>query len=434
MTRAELEAIYAKSRELSHRLLSVTPGGAQTLSKRQAAFGTLAFPAVLTHGSGPYVFDVDQNRYVDLILGLAAVGVGHCHAHIDGRVHVQVGQGASFSLPSSIELEVAERLVDNIPCADMVRFVKTGSEACQAAVRIARRATGRDVVLVCGYHGWHDWYAASRPVALGVPGPMRKLVAPFRYNSLEDLSVTAQSVGGPDLVAAVIMEPTLFEAPEPEYLEGVRQFCSRHGIALIFDEMVTGYRWDHRGYQHEVGVTPDLATFGKAMANGYPLACVVGKRGLMEKGDVISGTFGGEAIGLAAADATLDLYEEEGVCDDMAEAGVRMLSAFKAAIADHSLPARMVGHYLHPRIDFDTGDPGRDGLALALLVQSMALNGVLIHPGGWNVASAHAHDEVLDEVTVAIHESAKSVANSLRNDTLHLDVVGQAPASGVRQK
>lgn len=434
MTNEDMVERYEQSLNWRERLQAVTPGGAQTMSKRAAAFGTEAFPTILTRGEAGRVWDLDGNEYVDLILGLAAIGIGYNDPSVNGAVHRQVERGASFSLPTLLECTVAERLTGIIPCADMVRFVKTGSEACQAAVRIARRMTGRTHVLVCGYHGWHDWYAASKTTHPGVPEDLSRLVSAFRYNDLGDFhaTLTAAEQDHPTGVAAVILEPTLVECPEPGFLETIRRVCTARGIVLIFDEMVTGFRWETGGYQARCGVTPDLATFGKAMANGYPLACVVGTRALMEGGDLISGTFGGEAIALAACDAVLDVYDEEPIIASIDEAGRIMLRDFRSALKQAGLPATILGQPQHPKLVFATGDAHLDQCALAYFVQEMAAEGVLLHPSGWNVCADHCNEDDLTKVRDAAATVAERVKQALAQGTLPLLLRGQAPQQGVR--
>lgn len=430
MKREDADERYSESYQYRQRLRMITPAGAQTLSKRPEAFGTDAYPSALVRGEGGRVIDVDGHEYIDLIAGLAAIGIGYSIESINGAVHRQVERGVSFSLPTKLECEVAERLVEIIPCADMVRFVKTGSEACQAAVRIARRYTDNEVVLVCGYHGWHDWYAASKPYHPGVPNSMAPLVDAFPFNDLDELRLRiAENCGH---VAAVIMEPTLFEVPAFGYLEGVRKLCDENHIVLIFDEMVTGFRWDEGGYQRYCGVTPDLSTFGKAMANGYPIACVTGRRDLMELGNVISGTFGGEAVGLAACMATMDAYEEGGVIKSLWSAGHRIMREFADAIEGASLSAKMEGWAAHPRIAFKTGDVELDRKCVALFVQEMAAEGVLIHPAGWNVMSEHDNDRDIFAIRNAAEIAAHRVKDALLRDAVGEELLGSAPASGVR--
>ena len=251
------------------RALRCTPGGAQTMSKRANQFPA-GYPAFIERGSGARVWCPDGHEYVDWICGLGAMTLGYQHSAVETAVLRQLSRGVSFSLAHRLEVEVAEQLVGMIPCAKpdgMVRWVKTGSEACAAAVRIARMVTGRERVLVCGYHGWHDGYAASRPEHPGVPEALADLVTPFVHGNLGSLRAALEGGSPP---AAVILEPAMNAHPAPGFLEGVLTLAHAAGALVIFDEMITGFRWASGGAQAFYGVTPDLAVFGKGLASGYP--------------------------------------------------------------------------------------------------------------------------------------------------------------------
>lgn len=409
---------YKTSMEWLARARAVTPGGAQTLSKQAGKFSEGAHPAFLIEASGSHVWDVDGHEYIDWICGLGAISIGYQRGVMPG---IMLNLNApSWSLPTPIEVEVAERLCAVIPCAEQVRFLKTGSESTEAAIRVARRATGRDVILCIEgqYHGWHSWHAATKPVHHGVPKQYEELVWTVKYNGCTDrewcefYGVPGRNAGQ---VAAVIMEPTLFEPPRNDWLLKVRDWCLRNGVVLIFDEMVTGFRWARAGGQEYFGVVPDLACFGKGMANGFPLACLVGRRELMQYADVVSGTFGGEALSLAACQAVLDVYEKEPVIAHLWRIGGLFVDGLKVLIAKHQLPAVMEGYPVHPRLRWTAGAPQpREVRAetevlfgllnrqlMSLWLQEMAAGGVLVHPSGWNVSYAHTEQDVVDSLKAA---------------------------------
>lgn len=291
--------------------MSRVVGGANTLSKMRSRFPG-SYPVSLVQGRGARVEDSAGRDYIDWICSLGALSLGYLNYMVDRAVGAQVRKGPIFSLPD-VELEerVAGQLCELVPCAEAVRFVKTGSECTEAAIRVARAYTGREVVLQCGYHSWHSWYAATREHSPGVPLAMKGLVKTFKYNDIIDFTQTvhaAEAVQGG--VAAIIIEPTLFEEPAPGFLEAIRMVATGIGAVLIFDETVTGFRWHAGGYQALCGVTPDLATFGKGMGNGYPIAALVGRADIMRHAMLVSGTFGGDCIGLAAAKATMQVYQQ----------------------------------------------------------------------------------------------------------------------------
>ncbi len=373
------------SREWANRAAEVIPGGASTLSKSPAAFPG-DFPGFIRNGYSGRVMDVDGNLYTDWICGLGAVGLGY-RPGIPMAVADTMAGGASFSLPTTLEVEVAEQLTALIPCAEMVRFVKTGSEACAGAVRLARDYTRRPEVVVCGYHGWHDWYAASLPQHPGVPVEMERLVRTFQYNDYASLLAVMNSD-----VAAIIMEPVLHDPPGSGFLEDVARLARTWKSVLIFDENVTGFRVDLRGAQHYYNVTPDLAVFGKALSNGFPLAAIVGRKEIMRNAEYISGTFGGETVSLATAKETIRIYRTTGCIPRMHAVGLSLLRQLREAL----LPAyRVDGLPWKPRIGC------ADDRRLAGLVEGLARRGHLIHPRGFYVSCAHTEADVTDFVRAA---------------------------------
>src|SRR5262249_28202669 len=243
---------FDESMALLARAREVVPGASQTLSKGPAMFVEGAYPVFLERGQGCRVWDVDGNEYVDYVLGLASITLGYAYPPVVEAVARQLERGSIFSLPHPLEVEVSERLTRVIPCAEMVRFVKTGSEADAAAVRVARAATGRDVILYSGYLGWHEWYAITTPRSKGIPKDFSRLVVPFEYNDLASLDRALAEHHG--RLAAVIMEPVLLDAPAPGFLAAVKALTHRHGALLIFDEIVSGFRWAVGGAQECFGV------------------------------------------------------------------------------------------------------------------------------------------------------------------------------------
>lgn len=403
---------YAKSLEWYWRAKKVTPGASQTMSKQPTKFPLGAYPAFIERGKGSHVWDMDRNGYIDWICSLAAVTLGHGHREVNLAVAEQLYKGTLFSLPHHLEAIVAERLCTIIPCAEMVSFIKTGSEATEAAIRVARAFTGRDVIVTvgAGYHSWHSWFSAVKPEHPGVPFDYEFLVRSFTYNDLPSLAAALTSYTDEieedvlsDKVAAVILEPTLLTPPAPGFLEGVRDLAHAHGALLIFDEIVTGFRWARAGGQEYFGVTPDLATFGKGMANGFPLACLVGWRDIMRHADLVSGTFGGDLIGLAACNATLDVYEREPVIEHLWKIGTAFRDGLTALIQKHGLPARIVGYGVHPKLKWEYRDEfpitADDATSLmSLFLQETAERGVMLHPGGWNVSYAHTEQDVAESL------------------------------------
>ena len=322
----------ARSREVSGRLSELIPGGAHTYAKGDDQFPEGLAP-VLERGHGCMVVDVDGNEYVEYGMGLRAVVLGHGRREVVEAVARQAALGTNFTRPAAIELEAAEALLACVG-ADMVKFTKDGSTANTAALRLARAATGRDVVAICAdqpFFSYDDWFIATTPMRAGIPASAGALTATFRYNDPASLErVFAEHPGG---VACVMLEPERVEPPRDGVLSEVRRLCDTHGAMLVFDENVTGFRWDVGGAQAVHGVTPDLSTFGKAMANGFALSALVGKRELMEDGGLrtendrvflLSTTHGAEHTALAAAIATIGIFRSEPVIERLHVRGERL--------------------------------------------------------------------------------------------------------------
>jgi glutamate-1-semialdehyde aminotransferase len=371
-----------------------------------------AYPVFLQRGQGCRVWDVDGGEYIDYILGLASITLGYAYPVVTEAVARQLDEGSIFSLPHPLEVEVAERLIEVIPCAERVRFLKTGSEANAAAVRIARAATGRDVLVYCGYHGWHDFYAVTTPRSKGVPKGTGDLIVPFRFNDLASLETALEEHRG--RVAAVIMEAVLLDAPGPGFLEGVKKAAYDHGALLIFDEIVSGFRWAVGGAQEYFGVVPDLATFGKGMANGLPLSAIVGYADLMrEFEDVfVSSTFGGDTLALAAARATIDEYRRQPVIAHLWAAGRRFQEGFKRAAARTGVPADCIGFPVHPKIVFRHAKDETNRPLMSLFLQETARRGAIFHFAGFNISFSHLDADV-DETLAACGEALQVVAEAL---------------------
>ena len=403
---------FERSASLLKRARAVVPGASQTLSKSAGMFPENAYPAFLERGRGCRVWDVDGNEYVDYILGLASITLGYDYPAVTEAVARQVGQGSILSLPHPLEVEVSERLTEIVPCAEMVRFFKTGSEANAAAIRVARAATGRDVVAISGYHGWLDWYAITTPRSKGVPKDFAHFVAPFDYNDLPSLERVLDEHFGK--VAAVIMEATIVDAPAPGFLEAVKTAAHRHGALLIFDEIVTGFRWAKGGAQEYFGVVPDLATLGKGLANGLPLAAVVGARGLMAElgsDDVfVSSTFGGDTLSLAAARATIEVYASQPVIERMWDAGRRFQEGFRAAVSRAGVAAECIGYPVHPKIVFRHDDEEEAVRRMRIFLEQTAQRGVLFHFAGFNVSFSHTDADV-DQTLAACEQALRIIAD-----------------------
>ncbi len=328
---------YHHSEQLLEQALRVIPLGSQTFSKSMSVLPFGVSPYFADRGKGSRLWDVDGNEYVDFVNGLACVTLGYCDPDVDAAVRKQMESGVTFSLPHRLEMDVAEMLVEMIPCAEKVRFAKNGTDATSGAVRVARAYTGRERVAVCGYHGWQDWYIGSTTRDLGVPNAVKALTHTFRYNDIDSLQRILDE--HPGEFAVVILEPMNAEFPRDGFLEKVRDATHRHGAVLVFDETITGFRYSLGGAQQELGVIPDMATFGKGMANGYPLSALVGRTLYLDLIEQVffSGTFGGETLSLAAAKAVLTKLRAEPVIETLNVQGRKILEGVGRLIREAGL-------------------------------------------------------------------------------------------------
>ena len=330
-------------------------------------------------GEGCYIYDVDGNKFIDFMCALGPVTIGYNDSRVNNAVVAQAHKFASGSLQSELEVELAEKLCNIIPCAEMVRFVKNGGDATTAAVRLARAYTGRDIVLMSGYHGMHDWSIGASENNLGVPRAVCELTKNFIYNDLEDLEEKLQS----EKVAAVILEPIQSNGPKEGYLSAVKKLAHEYGAILIFDEVVSGFHYALGGAQEMYSVSPDLVAFGKGMANGYPISAVAGRKDLMEqieKGVFISTTFGGDSISMAAALATLSIMEQPGFYEKITKIGTFIKSGIEEKIRKYSLEKVLAvsGLPAHCGVSFE----GHGTLSYldiqSVYSQTMIQNGILV--------------------------------------------------------
>lgn len=320
---------YPKSEALLERALRTIPLGTQTFSKSKTQFPLGVSPYYIDKAEGSRVWDADGNEYVDFINSLAAVTLGYNDPDVTAAVRAQLEVGVVFSLPHRLEIQVAEKMAEMVPCAEMVRFGKNGSDATAGAIRVARAFTRRDHVAVCGYHGWQDWYIGATARNLGVPQVTRDLTHTFTYNDIESLNALFKK--WPGQIAAVILEPMNVEEPQDEFLEKIKQLAHDNGAVLVFDETITGFRFANGGAQELLGVTPDLATFGKGLANGYPLSAVAGRADIMKLMEEVffSFTFGGELLSLAAALAAMTKMQKYPVVETLRRQGQKIVSGLK---------------------------------------------------------------------------------------------------------
>jgi glutamate-1-semialdehyde 2,1-aminomutase len=369
-------------------------------------------------GKGPYIWDIDGNKYIDLVNSLAAITIGYGDKGLNRAVRNQLKSGVILSLPSTLEAEVSELIVQLIPSAEMVRFSKNGSDATAAAIRLARAYTGRDHILMCGYHGWHDWYVGSTTRNKGIPNLTSSLTHVFDFNNLDSLKNLCNSLEGK--VAAVIMEPMNSTYPHPNFLQQVKEVTNKAGAVLVFDEVITGFRFAKGGAQELFNVTPDLSTFGKGIANGFPLSAVVGKKEIMREMEnvFLSGTFGGELLSLAAAKYVLNKHMKEDICGDLANKGNLLASNVEKIIVQNGLSeiVSISGHSTWKFINWQSTSENSQAELKTYFLQEMFQAGILIL-NSHNISQAHS-TKIISQITDSYSEVLSNIAHALQKGSL----------------
>ena len=404
---------YAKSEEHLARAQITIPLGSQTFSKSRTQYPVGISPLYLKKAKGAEVWDVDGNKYIDLVSSLAAITMGYGDSRIDKAVRKQLGLGTILSLPGKLEAEVSELIVELVPSAEMVRFGKNGSDATSAAIRLARAFTKRDHIIVCGYHGWQDWYVGSTSRNKGVPGAVSELTHSFEYNNIESLKLKLNLLQ--DKVAAVIIEPMNSTYPIHGFLESVKDLTHKSGAVLIFDEVITGFRFAKGGAQELFGVTPDLATFGKGIANGFPLSAVVGKQEIMSEMEhvFLSGTFGGELLSLTAAKNVLERHISEDICGDLINKGNLLFQLTSKSIAENDLTdlVYLSGHPTWKFINWKaTGQYTIEELK-TYFMQEIFQEGVLVLNSN-NMSQAHT-PKIINKIAESFFQAFKKLKYSI---------------------
>jgi glutamate-1-semialdehyde 2,1-aminomutase len=354
------------TRELQRVAHELIPGGAHTYAKGDDQYPGTA-PPFIARGLGSHVWDLDGNEYIEYGMGLRSVALGHAFPRVVDAVRRELANGSNFTRPSPREVEAAEMFLRCVPGAEMVKFTKNGSDATSAAVKLARAYTGRDLVAICGdqpFFSTDDWFIGSTPMPAGIPKGIRDLTVKFRFNdaaSLENLFLHH-----PKQIACVVMEAETSIAPRPGFLAEVRALCDRFGALMVLDEMITGFRWDIGGAQHVHDVVPHLSTFGKAIANGFALAALAGKREIMQRGGLdhdservflLSTTHGAETHTLAAGIATMAVYQDEPVIETLYRRGERLKQGVDAVARGHGVQDYLQAFGRPCNLDFGTKGP-----------------------------------------------------------------------------
>lgn len=412
------------SNALFGRALEVQQPVTQTLAKGPGQFTKGVAPIYLQKGKGARVWDVDGNEYLDYNAAIGPISLGYAYPVVDDAIRMQLEDGITFSLMSPLEVELSELVREVIPNAEAVKITKTGADACSAAIRVARAFTGRDKVFCCGYHGWHDWYIGITSRHAGIPDSVRDMTYTFEYNDIESVKAALDND-----VAALILEPFIFEAPKEGYLQELAALCKANGTLLIFDEMWTGFRIAVGGAQEYFNVKPDLAVYSKACANGMPIALLTGRYDVMElfSKDVFSyTTFGGEALSLAACIATIHELRDKNVPQYLDEKGALLKDGYnriatEAGMSDYT---HCIGYNCRSMITFSP--TAGNALELKTLMQQEMIKRGILWAGFHNMCYSHTEADIqytLDayrDIMPLIKEAIESgnVASYLRGSVL----------------
>jgi len=414
-----------KSEEYWARAKKIIPAGTQTFSKGPTQFVQGVAPIYLQSGKGSHAFDVDGNEYIDYVMALGAISLGYGYPRVNRAIIRQLEQGIAFSLMHPLEIELSELLIELIPCAEMVRFGKNGSDVTAGAVRIARAYTGREKIACCGYHGWQDWYIGTTTRDRGVPKSTKELTIPFEYNNIKSLERIFTE--NKNQIAAVIMEPIIIAEPKDNFLQEIKELTHKNGAILIFDEIVTGFRLALGGAQEYFGVIPDLATFGKGMANGMPLSAIVGKKDIM-KGFAeafFSFTFGGEALSLAAAITTIKELKEKNAIEHFKRQGEKLKHGYNELAQSFGLIdyTQCIGVPEHSAFYFRDA-AGNDSLDMKSLFQQEVIQRDILTIGVHLLSLSHS-DEDIEKTLEAYQDAMRILSQAIDEGNIDKYLVGK---------
>lgn len=417
---------FDKSTKLLERAKKVTPLGAQTYSKSYRYYCEGSAPSFIDYGVGSKVYDVDGNEYIDFVCGLGPITVGYNNEEVNQAVINQLNRGIAFSQQTEIEVLLAEKIIEVIPCAEMVRFVKNGSDATSSAVRLARAHTGKSMVLACGYHGMQDWYIGATANNKGIPCEVRELTKIFNYNDIDSLSELFQKYSGQ--IACVILEPIQGNGPKDDFLEKVMELTHKNDALLIFDEVVSGFRYALGGASEYYGINPDLVAFGKGMGNGLPISAVAGKSDIMkqiEQGVFVSTTFGGEALSLAGAFATINILQRPGTYEHIWTLGEQMKNGLKQLIDEYNVESvvSVSGLAPHCGLIFD-GSENLNYLEINSLFSQGLIEKGILSVGINNISLSHTKEDI-DAYLEGVKNGFEYIASAMKGEKIENLLKGQ---------
>ena len=423
----------SKSKILKDKGIRLLPALSQTFSKSPSSFVDGLYPVYADSANGSTIIDVDGNEYIDYLMGLGPIVLGYNFPPVNTAISEQLKKGIIFSLPHYTEVNASESLKRIIPCAEMTRFTKTGSDAVTGAVRACRAITNKDVILYCGSGGvWDDWYSILTNRNQGIPKFNKNLVENFNYNDIKTLESLFEK--HKNNVAAVIMEPSVFDSPENDFLNKSKKITHDNDALFVFDEILTGFRMSTGGGQEYFDVIPDIATFAKGIANGMPLGAIVGKSEYMKIFDdvFVSTTYAGEALSLAACEATVKQFEQNDVCGHMWKLGSKIKDNFNLFAKELGIDAKCIGFPVRLKLIFNDSE-GKDSLLYkSLFLQDLIENGIFMHPNTILLSYSHTMEQI-DYTLEFIHKSLKNLKLAIENNEVEAKLKGNIAKSVIHR-
>ena len=431
---------FNQSQKFSSRIHNLIPGGAHTYSKGDDQF-PINSPSAIEYGDGAYVWDLDGNKFIDCSMGLTSVCIGHGYEPVVQAVCEAACKGTNFQRPATIELKAAEVFLDTVQSGDMVKFAKNGSTVVTAAVKLARAYTKRNKVAIAKEHNFFsfdDWFIATTPCNTGIPEQVRSMTALFSYNDLESVELLLKNDGQD--IACLIMEPVKFDPPKDDFLHKVAALCKDHGVLLVLDEMVSGFKWSMTGAHSYFGVEADMSTWGKGIANGFSACALTGRAEIMELGGIraegadklflISSTHGAETTGLAAMLATIEAFKTHNMIESNWVRGEALKQRLEKIIKDHNLESflKIMGYpclFIVICLNF-RGQA--DDFYRTLMLQEMIARGVLFQ-GMFYPTWSHQQPE-MDHIAMAFDESCAIYRKAIEVGTTDSLLIGR-PAKPV---
>lgn len=423
----------SKSNLLKNKAKPFLPSLAQTFSKSPSSFVEGVYPVYVEKAFGSKIYDVDGNQYIDFLMALGPIVLGYNYPDVNNAIKEQLEKGIIFSLPHYKEIEAAESLNQIIPCAEMIRFTKSGSDAVTGAVRACRAITNREIIFYCGSGGvWDDWYTIVTNRNNGIPEFNKQLIKIFDYNNIEELEDLFQK--HKNQVAAVVIEPSVYDPPLNNFLNKVKKFAHQNDALLVFDEILTGFRMSRGGGQEYFDVIPDMATFAKGIANGMPLGAIVGKSEYMESfSDVfVSTTYAGEALSLAACVETINQFKKHDVCDHMWKLGEIIKNSFNKFAEEFELDAKCIGYPPRLKLIFND-EKGKDSLLYkSLFLQELVENGIFMHPNTILLCYSHTKEEI-DYTLEVMYKSLQNLKSALKKGDVRSKLKGEVAKSVIHR-